>query len=92
MSKYGDLRLLDFDDLTIGKMLLEGATYKDLSKELGLTPPAISHRIRKIERVIPGFSSHCRNGTRIFSAIAIEFCKTSQQVLALLEKHNVKSS
>jgi hypothetical protein len=91
MSKYGDLRLLDFDDLIMSKMLSEGATYKDLSKALGLTPPAISHRMRKLERIIPGFSSHCRNGNRIFNPIAIEFCQTAKQVLSLLEKHHVEN-
>jgi DNA-binding transcriptional LysR family regulator len=45
------LRLLDFDDLFLLKHLLEGNTIAATAKQLGLTQPAITQRVRKIERV-----------------------------------------
>ncbi len=45
------LRLLDFDDLFLLKHLLEGNTIVATAKQLGLTQPAITQRVRKIERV-----------------------------------------
>ncbi len=45
------LRLLDFDDLFLLKHLLEGHTVAATAKQLGLTQPAITQRVRKIERV-----------------------------------------
>jgi DNA-binding transcriptional LysR family regulator len=45
------LRLLDFDDLFLLSHLLEGHTIAATAKQLGLTQPAITQRVRKIERV-----------------------------------------
>ncbi len=45
------LRLLDFDDLFLLGHLLEGNTIAATAKLLGLTQPAITQRVRKIERV-----------------------------------------
>lgn len=45
------LRLLDFDDLFLLGHLLEGNTIAATAKQLGLTQPAITQRVRKIERV-----------------------------------------
>lgn len=45
------LRLLDFDDLFLLSHLLEGNTIAATAKQLGLTQPAITQRVRKIERV-----------------------------------------
>jgi DNA-binding transcriptional LysR family regulator len=45
------LRLLDFDDLYLLTHLLEGHTIAATAKQLGLTQPAITQRVRKIERV-----------------------------------------
>ena len=47
----GKLRLLDFDDLFVLQHLLEGQTIAATAKLLGLTQPAITQRVRKMERV-----------------------------------------
>ncbi|MBI3894205.1 MAG: LysR family transcriptional regulator [Candidatus Wallbacteria bacterium] len=45
------LRLLNLDDLFLLRLLLEGGTITATAQKLGLTQPAITQRIRKIERV-----------------------------------------
>jgi DNA-binding transcriptional LysR family regulator len=50
-SGVSRLRLLDFDDLFLLSHLLEGATIAATARQLGLTQPAITQRVRKIERV-----------------------------------------
>lgn len=50
-SALSRLRLLDFDDLFLLGHLLEGHTIAATAKLLGLTQPAITQRVRKIERV-----------------------------------------
>lgn len=50
-SEGSRLRLLDFDDLFLLGHLLEGNTIAATAKLLGLTQPAITQRVRKIERV-----------------------------------------
>ena len=44
------LRLLDFDDLFVLRYLAEGHTIAMIAVSLGLSQPAISQRMRKIER------------------------------------------
>ena len=50
-SGISRLRLLDFDDLFLLSHLLEGNTIAATARLLGLTQPAITQRVRKIERV-----------------------------------------
>lgn len=50
-STMSRLRLLDFDDLFLLRHLLDGNTIAATAKQLGLTQPAITQRVRKIERV-----------------------------------------
>lgn len=50
-SAMSRLRLLDFDDLFLLSHLLDGSTIAATAKQLGLTQPAITQRVRKIERV-----------------------------------------
>lgn len=45
------LRHLNLDDLFLLRMLLEGGTLTATAAQLGLTQPAVTQRIRKIERV-----------------------------------------
>lgn len=47
IGKHAHYRLLDFDDLCIMAMLHDGVLRSTISKYLGLTPPAISHRVGK---------------------------------------------
>lgn len=46
------LRLLDFDDLLILRYLLQGETLSASARLLGLTQPAVTQRVRKIESVV----------------------------------------
>ena len=50
-SKYKRLRMLDIDDLILLQHLLNGGRPSTGAALLGLTPPAVSHRLRKIEDV-----------------------------------------
>lgn len=42
-----DLRLLDFDDMLALILIAEGNRQVEVARSLGITPPALSHRIRK---------------------------------------------
>ena len=50
-QKYKRLRMLDIDDLILLQHLLNGGRPSTGAALLGLTPPAVSHRLRKIEDV-----------------------------------------
>ncbi len=50
-EKYKKLRMLDIDDLILLQHLLNGGRPSTGAQVLGLTPPAVSHRLRKIEDV-----------------------------------------
>ena len=45
------LRMMDFDDLYLLSHLLDGQTVAATARILGLTQPAVTQRVRKIERV-----------------------------------------
>lgn len=51
MQNYKRLRMLDIDDLILLQHLLNGGRPSTGAALLGLTPPAVSHRLRKIEDV-----------------------------------------
>jgi len=55
-SHFSKFRNLDIDDLMILKMIGEGHSYADIRKILGVTAPAISHRLRKYEETWDGFN------------------------------------
>lgn len=46
-----EMRNLDFDDLIAMVMMADGRKQVDIAKSLGLTPPAVCHRVRKWESV-----------------------------------------
>jgi DNA-binding transcriptional LysR family regulator len=43
------MRILDIDDLLLMTMMFNGLLPSESARKLGLTPPAISHRIRKLK-------------------------------------------
>ncbi len=49
--KFSELRYLSFDDLFILSCLKDGFTVTECAGQLGLTQPAISQRVRKLEQV-----------------------------------------
>jgi len=66
MSKgsYHQIRMLDIDDLILLQHLLHGGRPSTGASLLGLTPPAISHRLRKIEAVFK-IKLFNRDGSRL---------------------------
>ena len=50
------LRYLDIDDLIILASLLQETALKNISGSLGLTPPALTHRLKKYRCYIPNFT------------------------------------
>jgi DNA-binding transcriptional LysR family regulator len=49
--RFSDLRFLSFDDLFLLSYLKEGFTVTECAGHLGLTQPAVSQRVRKLEQV-----------------------------------------
>ena len=86
-----NLRQLDVDDLYLLFLLGSGLRLVDASSKLGLTQPAITQRIRKIETAI-GCSIIDRSvrGTKLTER-GFDICKVAGEVLhsleALFEKH-----
>lgn len=50
-ENFKRIRMLDIDDLILLQHLLKGGRPSTGATLLGLTPPAVSHRLRKIESV-----------------------------------------
>jgi DNA-binding transcriptional LysR family regulator len=84
-AAIGRLRLLDFDDLFLLKTLLTGATIADTARQLGLTQPAITQRVRKIERVfadalLQKVGRHVR-----LTAAGRAICQRAAEALSLMD-------
>jgi len=78
------LRLLDIDDLIIMKMLLSSSKLKDISDLLGVSAPALSHRIRKYKENIPEFNLTIIRGKGWeLSSVAKDFCGKAALALDL---------
>ena len=58
VMKYHKLRLLDLDDLIILKYLREKKSGSEIGKLMGLSSPAISHRLKRVDEVLgePAFT------------------------------------
>lgn len=83
------LRLLDFDDLYLLRHLLEGKTIAATAQQLGLTQPAVTQRMRKIERVFaePLLAKAGRHVKLTKEGVAV--CTKAADALALM--HQVTS-
>src|SRR5690606_17953602 len=78
------LRLLDFDDLFLLGHLLDGETVAATARHLGLTQPAITQRIRKIERVF-GQPILQKAGRHVkLTPHGFEVCNRAADALALM--------
>lgn len=76
------LRNLDVDDLIIMRMLLKVPRLNHISKMLGVTPPALSHRLRKYKNCIPDFElTHASDGTWTLGEGAKIFCDRASRAL-----------
>lgn len=58
-----DLRYLSFDDMLIMRDLASGKSALATAALLGITQPAVTHRVRKMERVF-GFAMLEKHGRR----------------------------
>lgn len=78
------LRLLDFDDLYLLRLLLNGASVTGAAKQLGLTQPAITQRLRKIERVFqcPVVQRHGRSVSLTKEAASL--CERATAAISLM--------
>lgn len=82
LNKY---RLLDIDDLIIIKMLGDGHKYSAITRVLGITAPAISHRVKKYEEIWPGFSVRTPTGTNRKRVFSHEFPKVHRLATDILD-------
>jgi len=80
------LRYLDVDDLLILKLLLSPLTQVEIAKTMGLTPPALTHRVNKYRDRIPNFEVK-NNGSRKLRKLtesSREFCERAAKALDAL--------
>jgi DNA-binding transcriptional LysR family regulator len=78
------LRLLGFDDLFLLRLLLEGSTITSTARQLALTQPAVSQRMRKIEGIF-----RCRLTSRTGRRVRLTdegraLCNRAAAALALM--------
>ena len=81
------LRHLDIDDLIIlSSIVSPGFCFSDIAKTLGLTPPAVTHRLNKYREHIPNFSiqTQTKRGHYILSPEAKAFCFKVKEALNVL--------
>jgi len=78
------LRLLDLDDLFLLRHFRSGLTVAATARHLGLTQPAVTQRVRKIERVF-GANLVERTGRTIrLTAIGQDVCRRADEALNLM--------
>jgi predicted transcriptional regulator len=86
LQKY---RILDLDDFIILTRVSDGMKLSEIAKELQLTPPAISHRLKKYGQVWKGFSlTHNPSGScvgkRNMNQVAIDVCAMAKKFVGVL--------
>jgi hypothetical protein len=87
--KNNYLRYLDIDDLIILTSLLEGQKLGQIALYLQLTPPALSHRIKKYRTFIPNFTLDSGTKGNWHQTYPLEeetknICIRAQQALGIL--------
>jgi len=80
------LRNLDIDDLFILSSLLDNPRLNSIAKILMLTPPALSHRLRKYRDYIPEFELTQKKNGYTLSEKAEQFCIKARRALKTLER------
>jgi len=82
------LRFLDIDDLIIlAAMTSSSYNLNKVANDLGLTPPAVSHRLKKYRTYIPNFTLNKTNKPGQYYQLtpeAKEFCLKAKQALTTL--------
>jgi DNA-binding transcriptional LysR family regulator len=83
-ESFKRLRMLDMDDLNLLDHLLDGGRPSTGAALLGLTPPAVSHRLRKIEQVY-GIKLFDRKGANLnLNDEALKLSKKASRALSLM--------
>ncbi len=78
------IRLLNFDDMYLLHELLEGKTITTAAKNLGLSQPAATQRLRKMEQVF-GFALVAKVGRNIKLTVEGKLlCQKARDVLSLM--------
>lgn len=78
------LRFLNFDDLFLLQLLLDGSTITATAQRLGLTQPAVTQRVRKIERIF-GCRLTQRAGRRVqLTAEGRALCNRASGAISLM--------
>lgn len=83
------LRHLDIDDLIIlSSIVSPNCCFSGIARTLGLTPPAVTHRVNKYREHIPNFSITTKRGKYVLSPETKDFCIKAKKALnALLVTH-----
>ena len=82
---------MDIDDLYILSTLLDSSIpLTDIAKTLRITPPALSHRLKKYRENLPNFQFNCKTNSqeKRFSPEAEMFCIKARQALGILGFNN----
>lgn len=83
-------RFLDCEDFIILHFIGQGHNYKDIGKALGLTAPAITHRLKKYERVIDGFLIMYAGQKKYPNDIAKRWFIIADNIVELFAEKNLK--
>jgi len=86
MKDYKYLRILDIDDLFILASLLDNTQpLHHIAKILRITPPALSHRIKRYREHIPNFDfSTTSSAVKSLSPETKAFCTKAKKALDVL--------
>ena len=86
------LRLLNYDDLLLLSLFQGGITQTDAARQLGLTQPAVTQRVRKMEGVFgkPLFRKVGRNVQLTLEAK--ELCQRASSAIDIMESSAVEGS
>jgi DNA-binding transcriptional LysR family regulator len=87
-ERGANIRLLDFDDLLVLKSLLAGETVAATAKGLGLTQPAITQRVRKMERVF-GTALLRKSGRHVkLTPFGAQLCTKAAEALSVMMRES----
>lgn len=81
------LRFLDVDDFIIMKCLGDGYKGIEIASVMGLTHPAIIHRLNKYQSILGNFfevKEKIGGATRVLTPRGSELCEAAGKVLTLL--------
>ena len=93
LKKY---RSLDFDDLCILALAFEGVMFSEISRNLRITPPAVSHRKLKYKEIWGDLFNPGKNKFhRELTETGYDVCKKAKSTLYMLmdvsEDFNLRS-